>query len=71
MKRSAIVIAVLLLGIDVFAQRGLSPEAQAAARAALAKQEAAEKAAPRLQVTEEVLPLTVPNHTIGEAVGVA
>jgi 6-bladed beta-propeller len=70
-KRSAIVVAVLLLGIDVFAQRGLSPEAQAAARAALAKQDALEKATPRLQVTEEVLPLAVPNHTIGEAVGVA
>jgi hypothetical protein len=70
-KRSAIVVAVLLLGIDVFAQRGLSPEAQAAARAALAKQDALEKATPRLQITEEVLPLVVPNHTIGEAVGVA
>src|SRR4051812_17909041 len=70
-KRTAIVIAVMLLGIDVLAQRGLSPEAQAAARAALAKQDALEKATPRLQITEEVLPLVVPNHTIGEAVGVA
>src|SRR3954471_15523830 len=70
-KRTAIVIAVMLLGIDVLAQRGLSPEAQAAARAALAKQDALEKATPRLQITEEVLPLVVPSHTIGEAVGVA
>jgi hypothetical protein len=66
-KRSAIVVAVMLLGAVVFAQRGLSPEA----RAALEKQDALEKATPRLQITEEVLPLSVPGHTIGEAVGVA
>src|SRR5262249_15458891 len=40
-------------------------------QAARAKQEALEKATPRLQVTEAVLPLVVPNHTIGEATGVA
>ena len=68
MKRSVIAMTVMLFGAVMFAQRGApSPEMQAA----LAKQEAIEKSAPRLQVSEEVLSLAVPNHTIGEAVGVA
>ena len=36
-----------------------------------AKQAELEKATPKLTVTEEVLPLTIPGQTIGEAVGVA
>ena len=68
MKPIAVVLTVLLLSAVVLAQRGApSPEQQAA----LAKQEALEKATPRLQITEDVLSLSVPNHTIGEAVGVA
>jgi len=68
MKRSVIAMTVMLSGAVVFAQRGApSPEMQAA----LAKQDALEKSTPRLQVAEEVLPLGVPSHTIGEAVGVA
>ena len=68
-KRCLIVLVVMLLGGLVSqAQRGApSPEQQAA----LAKQDALEKATARLQVTEDVLPLVVPGHTIGEAVGVA
>ena len=68
-KRCLIVLVVILLGGLVSqAQRGApSPEQQAA----LAKQDALEKATARLQVTEDVLPLVVPGHTIGEAVGVA
>jgi DNA-binding beta-propeller fold protein YncE len=67
-KKIAVVLTVLLLGAVVFAQRGApSPEQQAA----LAKQEALDKATPRLQITEDVLSLSVPGHTIGEAVGVA
>jgi hypothetical protein len=67
-KRSLFVVAALLLAAVVYAQRGgPSPEQQAAR----AKQDALEKATPRLQVTEDVLPLVVPGHTIGEAVGVA
>src|SRR5262249_27751683 len=67
-KASAIGLIVLLFGAVVLAQRGgPSPELQAA----MAKQEALEKATPKLQVTEEVLSLSIPNHTIGEAVGVA
>jgi hypothetical protein len=49
------------------APQGPSPEQQAA----IARQEALEKQTPQLQITEEVLSLTVPGHTIGEAVGVA
>ena len=69
MKRSVIAMTMMLFGAVVLAQRGgpPSPEAQAA----LAKQEALEKSTAPLQITEEVLPLTVPGHTIGEAVGVA
>ena len=67
-KRSLIVLTVTLLSVVVYAQRGgPSPEMQAA----LAKQEALEKSTPRLQITEEVLSLSIPGHTIGEAVGVA
>ena len=43
---------------------GGSPEQQA-------KQAELEKNAPKLKITEEVLKLSVPNQTIGEAVGVA
>lgn len=68
MKRSMIVLTVLLMmGGVASAQRGPSPE-QAAKRAA---QEALEKATPRLLVNEEVLTLRVPGHTIGETEGVA
>src|SRR2546428_545450 len=59
----------MLLGVIVLAQRGGGPTPEQ--QAALAKQEALEKATPRLQITEDVLPLAVPGHTIGEAVGVA
>jgi DNA-binding beta-propeller fold protein YncE len=78
MKRSIIVLAVMLLGLQLYEQQrargqepgrgqGPSPEQQAA----LARQEALEKATPQMQATEEVLSLPVPGHTIGEAVGVA
>jgi len=67
-KRALTVFAVVVLGAAAQAQRGgPSPEQQAA----MAKQDALEKSTPRLQVGEEVLTLVVPNHTIGEAVGVA
>jgi len=67
-RKPIALLAVLLLGVVVSGQGGgPSPEQQAA----LAKQDALEKATPRLQITEEVLNLSVPGHTIGEAVGVA
>jgi hypothetical protein len=80
-KRAIIVAVVVGLVTMVHAQReggagpgqapaggrGPSPEQQAA----LAKQDALEKATPQLQITEDVLSLAIPGHTIGEAVGVA
>src|SRR5213075_921286 len=42
-----------------------------AQQARIAAQAAAEAAAPKLQVTEEVLPLMIPGHTIGETEGVS
>ena len=84
MKRSIIVLVVLMLGIAVVsAQRegGAGPaQGQAAGggrgpsaeqQAALNKQLELEKNTPQLQITEDVLSLAVPGHTIGEAVGVA
>src|ERR1700692_48246 len=54
--------------LKVHAQFGPpSPERQAA----IAKQLALEADTPKLQITEEVLPLTIPDHTIGETEGVS
>src|SRR3989449_9408956 len=47
--------------------RGPSPEAQARQK----QQLELEAATPKLQVKEEVLPLTIPGHTIGETEGVS
>ena len=68
MKQSLALLGVMLVGVVVFAQQ---PAPNPEVAAALAKQAEIEKNAPRLQITEEVLPLVVPGHTIGEAVGVA
>jgi len=79
-KRFITVFMVMLLGVVGYAQReggGAQAPAPAAGRgpspeqqAALAKQDALEKSTPQLQITEEVLKLAVPGHTIGEATGV-
>ena len=68
MKQSLTLLGVVLVGVVVFAQQ---PAPNPEMAAALAKQAGIEKDAPRLQITEEILPLVVPGHTIGEAVGVA
>ena len=44
-----------------------SPERQAA----MAKQLALEESTPKLEITEEVLPLLIPGHTVGETEGVS
>lgn len=69
---------VLAAGIAVYAQQappapGAGTPTAAAARVAelQAKQAALEKNTPQMKITEEVLKLTVPGQTIGEAVGVA
>ena len=68
MKRFGFVLAVMLVGGVIFAQQApLTPEQQAARD----KQTALEKATPQLQITEDVLKLIIPGHTIGEATGVA
>lgn len=74
MKRFVVVFAFSVLTFGVHAQapgggrgRGPSPEALAAR----AKQLALEENTPRLQITEEVLPLSIPGHTIGETEGVS
>ena len=65
-------VALVLAVATVSAQReGGPPAPSAEQRAALEKQAALEKASPQLQITEDVLKLVVPNHTIGEAVGVS
>jgi hypothetical protein len=66
-KRYLFVLPFLCAGVVVLAQPAANPQMQAA----IAKQLELEKQTPRLQVAEEVLPLVIPGHTIGEAVGVA
>src|SRR6202140_1050141 len=75
MKRCLYLFAISMLGVllvagtlKVLAQGGASsPERQAE----IAKQLALEEATPKLQVTEEILPLVIPGHTIGETEGVS
>ena len=79
MKRTLGVLSAIVTGVLVLAawpQRSLEAQAPGAGRGAAAaearaKQEAAEKAVPQLQVTEEILPLVIPDHTIGETEGVS
>jgi hypothetical protein len=66
-KRYLFVLPFLCGGVVVLAQPAANPQMQAA----IAKQLELEKQTPRLQVAEDVLPLVIPGHTIGEAVGVA
>src|ERR1700688_1174900 len=75
MKRSLVLLSIFVLAVVfgakafmVHAQFGPpSPERQAA----IAKQLALEAATPKLEITEEILPLTIPDHTIGETEGVS
>lgn len=75
MKRSLKLLPALAFGVVLVAgtvhlkaQFGPpSPERQAA----IQKQLALEEATPKLEITEEVLPLYIPDHTIGETEGVS
>jgi hypothetical protein len=75
MKRSLMLFSsfVVVFGIGAWVPQaraqfgGNTPEA----KARLDKQNALEAATPQLQFTEEVLPLTIPDHTIGETEGVS
>ena len=71
MKKSLCVFGLLLLAsasMPVLAQRGGGNAEAQAARAAQAELEAR---TPKLTVTEEVLPLRIPGHTLGETEGVS
>src|SRR5258708_14991528 len=73
MKRSLVLFSFFVLGV-VMGAWTLQAQAQGGApnperEAARAKQLALEDATPKLQITEEVLPLVVPGHTIGETEG--
>lgn len=63
-------VSAVIAGFSLHAQEAPSV-ASPDLRNAFAQQDALEKATPQLQITEEVLSLNVPGHTIGEAVGVA
>jgi hypothetical protein len=74
MNRSVLFSSLFILSVAVslgtptaHAQFGNSPEAQAARQ----KQLAIEANTPKLQVTEQILPLMIPGHTIGETEGVS
>src|SRR5580765_4539160 len=63
-----VVLATLQMGTPRLQGQGAnSPEAQARRQ----EQLALEAATPKLQVVEEVLPLRIPGHTIGETLGVS
>lgn len=68
--RASVIVVGVVSAFAVNAQEPQNP-AFAQMRAAMAQQEELEKSTPQLQITEEVLSLNVPGHTIGEAVGVA
>jgi hypothetical protein len=75
MKRTLLLLFIFIFAgvisesiLKVDAQFGPpSPERQAA----IAKQLALEADTPKLQIKEEVLPLTIPDHTMGETEGVS
>src|SRR3954462_11446014 len=75
MKRSFAALTVMFMAgasASLLAQEGGSQaEAQRAAQAARAAQLELESHTPKLAVTEEVLPLRIPGHTIGETEGVS
>jgi NHL repeat len=75
MKRSLVLFSIFVLAV-VFGAKALKVHAQFGPpsperQAAIAKQLALEAATPKLEVTEEILPLTIPDHTIGETEGVS
>lgn len=65
-----VALFVILFAGIACAQTAPSPEAQARAAARAAQLEL-EKNTPQLKIKEQVLPLQVPGHTIGETMGVS
>jgi len=75
MKRSLVLFSLFVLTVLIGAGT-LHARAQGGApnperEAARAKQLALEESIPQLKITEEVLPLVIPGHTIGETEGVS
>jgi hypothetical protein len=80
-----VVLAAAAVGVGMFSPQKVQAQAPAAdgggrgrgrggnpeAMAARAKQAALEESTPKLNITEEVLPLLIPDHTIGETEGVS
>ena len=75
MKTSPTMLALLLLApLPAYAQpnaQGSAQQAQQAAATGRAAQLAIEASSPKLAVTEEILPLRIPGHTLGETEGVS
>jgi len=74
MKKSLAMLTLLFMAgasAPVLAQGGSQAEAQRAAQAARAAQLEIESHTPKLAVTEEILPLRIPGHTLGETEGVS
>ena len=75
MKRAAMWYSVFVVGVALgtgmpHAQAQFGPPSPER-KAAMEKQLALEEATPKLQITEEVLPLIIPGHTLGESEGVS
>jgi hypothetical protein len=75
MRRSSVLLSLLAFSIVTSASavrvQGQGAANSAEAQARQKQQLELEAATPKLQITEEVLPLTVPGHTIGETEGVS
>ena len=64
-------LGVLVLTAGAVALRAQGAAGNSEAQARQRQQLELEAATPKLQITEQVLPLTVPGHTIGETEGVS
>ena len=72
LRKTATLVALLLSASPLYAQGGGgSPEARAARAAEAQKQAALEASLPKLDASEEILPLRIPDHTLGETEGVS
>ena len=71
-SKLAVLSLLLMAGsAPVLAQGGSQAEAQRAGAAAREAQLAIEAKTPKLDVTEDILPLRIPGHTLGETEGVS
>jgi hypothetical protein len=77
MKRSRVVscifVLTLLMGAGTFSLRRIQAQGRGNPEAAAARERqlSLEKETPQLEITEEVLPLSIPGHTVGETEGIS